>query len=106
MSTEKKWTKWTKGPWRVNPYTTSDDLLISGDGCTLARIPDAKHGQHLTVIESEANANLIAAAPEMYEALEWMLPMAEAYLKHAPSHPDNAKLETTRYVLAKARGEK
>jgi hypothetical protein len=41
------------------------------------------------------------AAPEMAEALGWLLPMAEAYLQGAPSHPDHAKLETARALLAR-----
>src|SRR5712672_3828917 len=32
----------------------------------------------------------------LHEALEWVLPLAKEYLKNAPTHPDNAKLETAR----------
>lgn len=35
-------------------------------------------------------------------AIAMILPLAEGYLKQAPTHPDNAKLETARGVLAAA----
>jgi hypothetical protein len=37
---------------------------------------DLKHGAKETA-EAEANARLIAAAPDLYEALRWALPLAE-----------------------------
>lgn len=33
------------------------------------------------------------------DALADLLPLAESYLKSAPEHPDNAKLETARGLL-------
>jgi hypothetical protein len=36
------------------------------------------------------------------EALKMILPLAESYLKSAPSHPDNAKLETARAAIIQA----
>lgn len=36
-------------------------------------------------------------------ALDMVLPLAEAYLKSAPTHPDNAKLETARLALAEGK---
>lgn len=40
---------------------------------------------------------------ELTDSLAMILPLAEAYLQSAPSHPDNAKLETARGALADAR---
>lgn len=36
---------------------------------------------------------------DLVDCIRDLLPMAEAYLKSAPSHPDNAKLETARAIL-------
>ena len=36
---------------------------------------------------------------EALEALRAILPLAEAYLKGAPTHPDNAKLEDARALV-------
>ena len=43
------------------------------------------------------------AAPTLLAALDTVLPMAAAYLKSAPSHPDNAKLEDARAAIRQAR---
>lgn len=42
---------------------------------------------------------------ELLAALKDILPMAEAYLKSAPSHPDHSKLETARAAISKASGQ-
>ena len=46
----------------------------------------------------------VNAHDDLISALGKLLPLAEAYLRSAPTHPDNAKLEDARAVLAKARG--
>jgi len=56
--------------------------------CEIIRLPGALCPLH-------------AAAPEMAEAIAWLLPLASAYLRSAPSHPDHAKLETARALLAR-----
>jgi hypothetical protein len=38
---------------------------------------------------------------ELRSALAALLPLAEAYLRSAPTHPDNAKLEDARALLAR-----
>jgi hypothetical protein len=43
--------------------------------------------------------------PTPLEALKLILPLAEAYLAQAPSHPDHAKLESARAAIAQAKGE-
>lgn len=37
---------------------------------------------------------------QLSQAIRWLLPLAESYLKDAPSHPDHAKLESVRGLLA------
>ena len=63
--------KFTKGPWKatydsqlqaaIEIYNTEDRIMV-------AVLPD--RGTVEAMPEIEANANLIAAAPDMYEALE------------------------------------
>lgn len=64
-------TKFTKGPWKatydsqlqaaIEIYNTEDRIIV-------AVLPD--RGTVEAMPEIEANANLIATAPDMYEALE------------------------------------
>ena len=64
-------TKFTKGPWKatydsqlqaaIEIYNTEDRIMV-------AVLPD--RGTIEAMSEIEANANLIVAAPDMYEALE------------------------------------
>lgn len=61
-------TQYTPGPWRVNG-TGIDEQTIVADGKAVADIPtDAAAG--LSDTEIFANARLIAAAPELLEALK------------------------------------
>jgi hypothetical protein len=82
-------TKFTPGPWRVEQDTTliwgdcnPDDTTSYGMGYPIAECRVTRsaswakgprgHG------EAEANARLIAVAPEMFEALKATLPVLEA----------------------------
>ncbi|MBS1035025.1 hypothetical protein [Gluconobacter cerinus] len=102
--------KFTKGPWHCHRNTSfwefgCDERGQLGDVCASAftpegRAPDAEETM-------EANAHLIASAPELYEALR----MAAKDLNTAAHFlPDTglALLETVKQAhaaLAKARGE-
>ena len=62
--------KFTKGPWKAR-YDSQLQALIeiyNEDRIIVAVLPD--RGTVEAMSEIEANANLIAAAPDMYEALE------------------------------------
>lgn len=64
-------TKYTPGPWHICPYkeSTSKRLGVAPDGAgKIAEIHPFKICGHDE--EAEANARLIAAAPELLEALE------------------------------------
>ncbi len=55
--------------------------------------------------ETVSNGRLLAAAPDLAEALERVLPLAEraARLRRDPHHPENLALHAARLALLKAR---
>jgi len=69
-------TKFTPGPWEVNfeDYTKPYAEILNEDNIVIAQIPDGeiiRGDKTILGLENiEANINLIAAAPDMYEALE------------------------------------
>lgn len=97
--------KWTAGPWRL-----VSEEVVGGSNNTVAIIVD--DGPH-----TADNAHLIAAAPELYEALELMVrycnmledellarrcAITELCLDHRHEQPPEDVAEC---ALAKARGE-
>jgi hypothetical protein len=66
-------TKHTPGPWTADKYD-SEELFIWAKDATICEINDPNSGQ-----EREANAQLIAAAPDLAEAakdaVDWMAEM-------------------------------
>ena len=83
-------TQHTPGPWTV------DNQSIHGpDGIRFLAVAGEGAGQ--------ANARLIASAPELIDALEAVLPDLEHYVAtHGPG-PDK-RLAAARAAIAKARG--
>ena len=67
--------KFTKGPWKANfeDYTKPYVAILNEDNLVIAQIPDGeviRGDKTILGLENiEANANLIAAAPDMYETL-------------------------------------
>lgn len=62
---------YTKGPWKVgNRFTTSGVYTESGE--IIANTHGAQRNFNRTeqIVEQDANARLIAAAPDLLEALE------------------------------------
>ena len=68
--------KFTKGPWKANfnDYTKPYVAILNEDNVVIAQIPDGEVIRGDTTIlgieNIEANVDLLAAAPDMYEALE------------------------------------
>lgn len=64
-------TKFTPGPWTVSEYTNYDGWSVFADviGCVAERWPAYTMSEDQKT-EAHANARLIAAAPELYEALK------------------------------------
>ena len=94
--------KFTKGPWKAT-YDSQLQALIeiynTEDRIMVAVLPD--RGTIEAMSEIEANANLIAAAPDMYEALETIERVAGIGMME----DDPARVKA-RDALRKARGEK
>jgi hypothetical protein len=103
-------TKWTKGPWMVGSYKG----VLNGDIHEALSIwpPDAvqgKSGRHVCLIGplavmddlDIANAQLIAAAPELYEALELAWPA----LRRCGYSDDSREIKAIEAAMTKARGE-
>jgi len=94
--------KWTKGPWAGKGQTSEDDVFcgtmhrICADGAWLAFVPTWKDNPD-EASEAEANAHLIAAAPDMYAALE----MAKLWL----DVDGRFDMQGINAALAKARGQ-
>lgn len=58
--------KHTPGPWQVAAYLNDGRIgIYDGDGYRVASVHDFNYRE-----ENKANAALIAAAPDMYRALE------------------------------------
>jgi len=62
--------KYTPGPWQYKPDLCKDDNVFAGDK-RIANVFGAADTWYET--EFEANARLIAAAPELLEALKMVL---------------------------------
>ncbi len=82
--------KHTPGPWAVNDSTENDDdttltICAPADEVEIATMSAYENGCEC-FSEIRANAHLIAAAPAMYEALQW----AKQYLRMPDFHPDNS----------------
>lgn len=109
----------TPGPWTVLPEEADKDYLrIRGTRLGVRyKVANVHHlrfeGVHAVVrerddAESMANARLIAAAPELLEALK---NLDEAYcrsggpLTRAERHEDRQRLIAARAAIAKATGE-
>ena len=94
--------RWTPGPWFVRGFHIWQEL--HRDKTSRGRIADATLAWRGSE-ETDANAHLIAAAPEMAEALD----RVEAVMSIVPPRGKMAEyLETlaqVRAALAKARGE-
>ena len=67
----------TPGPWGMQEHSWSDTSITDSDGCRIAKLSicDIATEETQTKLESvmDANARLIAASPELLEALEAMI---------------------------------
>lgn len=94
--TENRSVAFTAGPWVV-----SENGIYGDNGWQVAVTPDQLE-QHFTP-EGTANGFLIAAAPELYEALEQLLAITDDPANEADE--EESVFPFARRVLAKARGK-
>lgn len=116
MTTETR-PSFTPGPWHheQKPLWPHDVVVFANDGYTVARWAMEKfnreednEGDRAVREYTEANARLIAAAPEMYEALRDLKAAYVDHLRNEQSHArgDDEIADRARAALAKADGSK
>lgn len=88
--------KHTPGPWKVHKGVCNYHLILSCDDVEISEC-----GGNFTRMDHQANANLIASAPELLEQLEH----AVNELEHSGYYHDHPSLVKMRSVIAKAKGE-
>ena len=97
--------KHTKGPW-----TQNGSKVRNANRCIVADVRDLDHANPATAHAALANARLIAAAPEMLEALKDIVSLTEngwhgARRESLDGQRLLACLNRARSVIFKARGE-
>ena len=66
----------TPGPWKVDKLGTMGDYELSSNNYPLAML------YHSQIHDTEANAHLIAAAPELLDACKYTLENLQHYQTH------------------------
>lgn len=98
--------KHTPGPWSINPKGGTPMVGIDlQDGGELLPIVEVVYGYNNA--EAKANAHLIAAAPELLEALKNLLDaclLADIYLELSDK-VDGSLMDSANKAIAKATGE-
>lgn len=106
MGTE---SKWTPRPWQVTQSRDGMPFVnvfrVSGPSDGSAPCTVLFETEYTELKENEANACLIAAAPEMYEALERFLLACEGGTAAGSVQQQNEDAVFAKTALAKARGE-
>ncbi len=96
--------KWAKGPWEIQTYSNyfGWSIYAGGAGCIAERWYEVERTPEVDA-EMKANAHLIAAAPELYEALK------ACHLQMLQSNNQTEYAEEANQMaiaaMAKARGE-
>lgn len=110
-------TNFTPGPWKVESDPCAYDTLttVTGGGSdrvlNLTRELIVEVGGYAGYETAEANAALIAAAPEMYDEIETTIELLQLVidtysLPEAVKKGLKERIETGKNTLKKARGEK
>ena len=97
-------TRWAPGPWQAYPTIETGrepPYTPVGANTLLGKVYSEGFGDY---DESRANANLIAAAPDLYEALAQCLALAELKYSNTDDIASHVFGEC-RVALSKARGE-
>jgi hypothetical protein len=100
--------KHTPGPWVVSPDSVTTVMEVGPLKRFIAHATDLSvKCSSKEYDERDSNARLIAAAPEMLEALKWTLARVERLAPHKAIEGDAALYEiaAARAAIAKATGE-
>jgi hypothetical protein len=89
-------TQHTPGPWASNS-ADSFELGVYGSGYRIAKMTGGEINRDI------ANARLIAAAPDLLEALQGML-LGFSLTQNPDAYPSNAPCNKARAAIAKATG--
>jgi hypothetical protein len=103
-------TKHTPGPWRMWSDTEENEVygrvigiqIHAGPNTSIGSIHGLRSADGDVRDQAFANANLIAAAPELLDVLENLVALTEIRPK---LHEYKAALDEARAVIAKAKGE-
>lgn len=98
--------KHTPGPWNVNPNPRAEWIAIAtNEHDLIATIDTPRLGSAKRTGEPEANANLIAAAPELLAVLEqWDTALAFGSIVFDDDSKRERAEALTRAAIAKATG--
>jgi len=97
--------KWTPGPWV--PDFGEVIRIRDMSGATLATVTHTHLSGRRDIVEVEDNARLMAAAAELFDALEMCVSALEVWqlMQPVPSNGLDRFVEKGRAALAKAKGE-
>jgi hypothetical protein len=98
--------EFTKGPWTVH----KNGRVVLAGGIRIYQSTGPGGAQSVQVqqrldAELRANANLLAAAPELHEALECLLEWGQEPVREPCKQGWNKAVEKAEAALKKARGE-
>jgi len=95
----------TPGPWRASEGWPSDVWHVDMPGRNYSvGVSRADSDEDMTVAEVQANAHLIAAAPEMLQALREIEEECARRLRKGKDQGDLDTLRVCRTAIAKAEG--
>lgn len=100
----------TPGPWELTfPFATNPVALIFkngvGDISSIYRVSPTERNAGVETDEAKANARLIAAAPELLEALEIVVAIMNWEEVHPTVEKFDAIIARAESVIRKAKGE-
>ena len=100
-------TKHTPGPWQVDPRADNHVIAASRPICSVSYSNTAD--TEGTRAENAATARLIAAAPDLLEALKVATDLIESHTGHSKiinwQHAAGRRLPELRAAIAKAKGK-
>ena len=94
--------KHTKGKWVAHQIEETDEFAIFSLNTFIAQTENSMINEEPTKSEKQANANLIAAAPEMFKALKAMTKLFE---ERVPYPNNTQRYKQAIKAIAKAEGK-